>query len=72
MRTTVEFPDNLMVRAKAQAAAAGISLREFLIQSVEAQLAQPAKVRRPPPMVGHAGAPQVAVLTRAQIDEASY
>ncbi len=38
MKTTVELPDDLFRRAKASAAAQGMSLREFFSQALEARL----------------------------------
>lgn len=38
MKTTVELPDELFRRAKASAAAQGMSLREFFSQAVEERL----------------------------------
>jgi hypothetical protein len=73
MRTTIEMPDELLVRAKREAAFAGITLREFFIQAVEQKL-EPVrkKVRRPPPRVGAESAPPITVLTPEQIDEAMF
>lgn len=39
MRTTVDFPDQLLRQAKAAAAHDGRTLREFLIEAVEQRLA---------------------------------
>jgi hypothetical protein len=38
MKTTVELPDDLFRRAKAMAAARGMSLKELFSQAVEARL----------------------------------
>ena len=54
MRTTIEIPDDLLVRAKGRAAASGISLRTFFTEAVERKLEErklepeKKKVRRPP------------------------
>jgi hypothetical protein len=72
MRTTVELPDQLLVVAKARAALAGISLKEFFIQAIEEKL-RPAKkkkkTRRPPPVIH---GPRIGILTPEQIDEAMF
>jgi hypothetical protein len=72
MRTTVELPDQLLAIAKARAALAGISLKEFFIQAIEEKLA-PAKhrkkTRRPPPVIA---SPRIGILTPEQIDEAMF
>jgi hypothetical protein len=39
MRTTVELPDELLMRAKSHAAVAGLSLKEFCIEALESRLA---------------------------------
>ena len=71
MRTTIELPDELLIRAKARAGAAGISLKEFFIEAVEEKLAPEKKrVRRPPPVIGRADAPRIGLLTPEQIDAA--
>ena len=73
MRTTIELPDDLLNKAKREAATAGLSLREFFIQAIEQKL-EPVrkKVRRPPPKVGSASSPKITVLTPDQIDEAMF
>ena len=73
MRTTVEFPDNLLTEAKIQAARDRISLREFLILAVEEKL-RPVrrKVRRNPPTVaGPSGSP-IGLLNSDKVDEAVF
>ena len=74
MRTTVELPDDLLRQAKAQAALAGLSLREFFVQAIEQRLlAKPAKVRRPPPAIGdEVNGPKLGILTAEQIDDAMF
>jgi hypothetical protein len=73
MRTTIELPDDLLIRAKSRAALAGISLRELFIQAVEQRLTpEKKKVRRPPPAIGSADAPRIGILTPEQIDEAMF
>jgi hypothetical protein len=72
MRTTVELPDDLMLRARAQAQSAGLTLRELLIEAVELRLNHPRRARRPPPIIGNASAPPIGPLTRQQIDEAAF
>ena len=70
MRTTIELPDELLRQAKARAAIAGISLREFFIAAVEQRLsAAQGKVRRPPPTID---GPQLDVLSPDQMDEAMF
>ena len=73
MRTTVELPDDLLKQAKASAAIAGISLREFFIDAIRQKLTPPTtKVRRPPPEIGSLNSPSIGVLTPEQIDEAMF
>ena len=73
MRTTIELPDDLLIRAKSRAALAGISLRELFVQAIEQRLApERKKVRRPPPEIGSTDAPRIGVLTPEQIDEAMF
>jgi hypothetical protein len=74
MRTTIELPDQLLARAKSQAALAGVSLKEFFIEAVERQLegGHKKKTRRPPPVIGNAKAPRIRVLTPEQIDDAMF
>ena len=48
MKTTIELDDRLLRRAKAHAAARGITLRQFFAEAVERRLqAAPAKGARP-------------------------
>jgi hypothetical protein len=73
MRTTIELPDELLVKAKSRAALAGVSLREFFIEAVEQKLAPGTKkMRRDPPVIGGQNAPRVGVLTPEQIDDAMF
>ena len=73
MRTTIELPDELLARAKSRAALAGISLKEFFIESLERRLAgENQKTRRPPPAIGKAKSRRIGVLTPEQIDEAMF
>ena len=73
MRTTVEMPDELLYRAKSNAALKGISLRQFFVEAVQNELAQgKRKVRRAPPSIGESGDPIIKALTREQIDEALF
>jgi|HubBroStandDraft_4_1064222.scaffolds.fasta_scaffold2522440_1 hypothetical protein len=73
MRTTIELPDELLIRAKSRAALAGISLKEFFIQAVQQELTpEKKKIRRPPPAVGRADARRIGILTSEQIDEAMF
>jgi hypothetical protein len=69
MRTTIELPDELLARAKSNAALSGISLKEFFIEAVEQRLA---KTRRPPPVVGSEKARRIGVLKPEQIDAAFF
>ncbi len=73
MRTTVELPDELLLRAKSRAALEGISLREFFIAAVRQRLEPPTgKVRRAPPVIGDKSGPPIPDLTREQTDEAMF
>jgi hypothetical protein len=73
MRTTIEMPDELLVRAKGRAAMAGVSLREFFIDAVQQKLDTPRKkVRRTPPSVGTGNGPKIGALKPEQIDEAMF
>ena len=73
MRTTIEPPDQLVARAKSQAALEGMSLKEFFTHAVERQLeGGKKKVRRPPPVIGRADGPCLRLLTRKQIDDALF
>jgi hypothetical protein len=71
MRTTVELPDELLDAAKSNAAAAGVSLRQFLIDAVQQKLA-PAriKIRTEPPVIGQPDDRTIPVLTGEELDEA--
>ncbi|MGA3095372.1 MAG: hypothetical protein ABSF25_02865 [Bryobacteraceae bacterium] len=73
MRTTIEFPDELLALAKSSAALKGISLRQFFIDSVQSRLApEKRKQRKAPPAIGDARASRMTKLTREQIDEAMF
>lgn len=73
MRTTVELPDELMVRAKLNATESGLSLKEFFIAAIENKLAsRPNKIRRSPPQIGSPDSPAVGVLTPDQIDQVMF
>lgn len=73
MRTTVEFPDELLARVRSRAALSGISLRQFFIEAVEQKLSVPGKkARRPLPAIGSSDAPIISVLTPEQLDEAMF
>ena len=73
MRTTIEVPDDLLVRARTTAAHSGLSLKQFFISAIEVKLASlSAKTRHSPPEIGSAGSPPVDVLTSEQIDEAMF
>ena len=43
MRTTIDIPDALFRRAKATAAARGLTLKQFIVNAVEHEISQPAK-----------------------------
>jgi hypothetical protein len=47
IRTTIDFPDELLAQAKSNAALSGISLREFFIDAVKQKLEPTAKTRPP-------------------------
>jgi hypothetical protein len=73
MRTTIEFPDELLSQAKSRAALEGLSLREFFIAAVRQKLA-PAdrKARGPVPVIGDENGPPMPDLSREQIDDAMF
>ena len=73
MRTTVELPDELLNRAKSQAARSGVSLKEFFIEAIEQRLApRSQKARRPPPAIGNPKGRRIRILTPEQIDQAMF
>jgi len=47
MRTTIEIPDALFVRAKTQAARTSMSLKELFIEALEEKISAAAPVRTP-------------------------
>ena len=73
MRTTIELPDEVLDAAKANAAAAGVSLRQFFIEAVQQKLA-PArtKIRTEPPVIGNSGDKPIPVLSGEELDEALF
>jgi hypothetical protein len=48
MKTTVEVPDDLYRRAKAEAALSGRKLKDLVEEGLRLALAAPRKARRPP------------------------
>jgi hypothetical protein len=42
MRTTIDIPDALFLRAKATAAARGLTLKQFVVNAVEHEIIRPA------------------------------
>jgi len=73
MRTTVELPDELLDAAKATAAAAGVSLRQFFIEAVQQKLTPGrTKIRTSPPVIGQPGPQPIPVLSGKELDEAMF
>jgi hypothetical protein len=74
MRTTIELPDELLSRAKSEAALSGQSLKNWFIEAIERRLQMPHKQRhrRPPPVIGDGTGPAVNLLTPEQRDEAMF
>ena len=73
MRTTIEFPDELLTQAKINASVRGVSLRQFFIEAVQQRLApEKRKVCKIPPSIGSANAFPMSSVTRKQIDEAMF
>ena len=73
MRTTIELPDQLLTRAKSQAALKGISLKTFFIEAIEGKLtATPQRTRRYPPVIGGLEGPPIRRATREEVDEAMF
>ena len=72
MRTTIELPDDLLKRAKSEAALSGVSLKEFFISAVEAKL-QPVqkKGRLQFPLIPGTGE-VLPLATREEIEEAIF
>jgi hypothetical protein len=70
MRTTIELPDELLQKARQQAAESGVSLKEFFISALERRLATPVKLRREPPTIP--GPANMGLLSREEIDEAMF
>jgi len=52
MKTTVEMPDDLYRRAKAEAALRGCKFRELVEEGLRMVLETPRKTRRPPGLAG--------------------
>jgi hypothetical protein len=52
MKTTVEMPDELYRRAKAEAALRGSKLRELVEEGLRLALEAPRRTRRPPRLAG--------------------
>lgn len=52
MKTTIEVPDELYRRAKAEAALRGRKLRDLVEEGLRLVLEAPQKTRRPPSLVG--------------------
>ena len=49
MRTTIRLPDQLLAKAKQQAAAGGITLNDLIVDAVRASLTtKPGRVSEPP------------------------
>lgn len=73
MRTTIELPDQLLTRAKSQAALKGISLKTFFIEAIEGKLAEPPKRTRSfVPNIGGEEGPLIRRATREEVDEAMF
>ena len=70
MRTTIELPDELLEKARQQAAESGITLKELFISALERRLTTTPKVRRPPPTVD--GPVGMSLLRSEEIDEAMF
>ncbi|MBI4909923.1 MAG: hypothetical protein HY820_40265 [Acidobacteria bacterium] len=71
MRTTIELPDELLMKAKSHAALAGLSMKQFFILAIQ-QAIQPRKHRKSPPVINGPTDRRVAILTPEQIDEAMF
>jgi len=52
MKTTLEIPDGIFRRAKAQAGARGIPLRQFVTEAVAEKLESPARMKARARLVG--------------------
>lgn len=71
MRITIELPQELLEKARLQASASGITLKELLfIAALERRLATTAKVRHEPPALP--GPADLHLLTRAELDETMF
>jgi hypothetical protein len=70
MRTTIEFPDELLTRAKVRAAQEGITMKQLFTSAIEQRLSPPEKKkgRYPPPVIITGG--PVRDATREEIAEA--
>lgn len=75
MKTTIDIPDDLFRLAKARASLGGVSLRQFVTDTLRARLEREEKQARatdPPWMKGFGGLADLATETariRALIDE---
>jgi hypothetical protein len=72
MRTTIELPDELLKRAKIEAATKGVSLKTVVVNALE-QTLPPAKVkhRRGVPAFS-TGGPPIPDLTSEEIADATF
>jgi hypothetical protein len=72
MRTTVDLPDDVYRRVKASAALQGITVRTFLLQSVEARLhGTPAGREAPLPLIKSTRKKKINP-TRKQLEDAMF
>jgi plasmid stability protein len=69
MKTTVELPDDLLRRAKAQAALQGRSMKDLLAQALRAHLDGPADRQRWRLVFGKAEPDQVAEVDAAVAED---
>lgn len=74
MRTTVDLPPDIMLAAKAKAAAVGESLKDLITRAVSQEVGRPAGRRRDYrvalPLVGRPGEGPLVDLTNADLEEA--
>lgn len=71
MRTTVDVPDPIFRKMKATAALRGVSLKEFLLNAVEQEMAKKPSARDytvPVPLI-RSKRPGKRTLTNAQIED---